>query len=121
MARILVIDDMSATRTTVRRMLQRAGHEVVEAANGREGLKILRDNHVDLVVTDILMPEMEGLETIQEMVRMKSDLPIIAITASSDTPFLKAALKFGAFAGLYKPFQQAELLQAVDEALKSRS
>lgn len=115
MAKILVIDDIDFTRQTICAMLKRGGHEVLEASNGRAGLHAFNSNTPDLVVTDILMPEMEGLETIQKMKNMKPDIPIIAITGSTDSPFMQIALKFGAAKGLYKPFKQAELLSEVSK------
>jgi YesN/AraC family two-component response regulator len=73
----------------------------------------------DLVVTDILMPEMEGLETIRQLKEIEPSLPVIAITGSSDTPFLQVALKLGADCGLFKPFKQAELISTVSTFIDS--
>ena len=115
MARILVIDDIDFTRQTISAMIKRGGHEVLEASNGKLGLLSFEENKPDLVVTDILMPEMEGLETIKRMKHSQPHVPIIAITGSTDSPFMKIALKFGAVKGLYKPFKQAELLSEINK------
>ncbi|MFQ5753085.1 MAG: response regulator, partial [bacterium] len=69
--------------------------------------------------TDIFMPEMEGLETIQKIVKSRPNLPIIVMTGFIGTPFLQAALKFGASYGLYKPFQEHELLDTLNNALNN--
>ncbi len=66
MATILVIDDVNEARATISEMLQRGGYEVIEASNGKEGLIMIDQHAPDVVVTDILMPEMEGLETIKQ-------------------------------------------------------
>lgn len=117
MAKILVIEDQHDVRATIREMLVRGGHEVTEAANGKDGLKMIEKQAPEVVITDILMPEMEGLETIRHIVKTRPLLPVIAYTASITTPYLQAALKFGAVYGLYKPFKQAELLDTVRRAL----
>jgi len=120
MATILVIDDVNDARATIREMLQRGGYEVIEASNGKEGLIMIDQHTPDVVVTDIFMPEMEGLETIQQIVKTRPHLPVIAFTASITKLYLQTALKFGAIAGLFKPFTQAELLSAVHKALGTK-
>ncbi|MFQ5709871.1 MAG: response regulator [bacterium] len=118
MSTILIIDDVAAVRKTVRRMLERAGHEVLEAENGKEGLKAIAQREPDVVILDILMPEMEGIETIRNLSKSNPHLPIVAITASLNTPYLSLALKLGAVYGLYKPFSREELLDALNVALE---
>jgi CheY-like chemotaxis protein len=117
MAKILIVDDVHATRETIREMLERGGYDVIEASNGKEGLKMIEEHAPNAVVTDILMPEMEGLETIKHIVKTRPDLPVIAITASIGSPYLEVALQFGAVSGLHKPFKQAELLSTVQKVL----
>ncbi len=117
MANILVIEDQDNVRATIREMLVRGGYEVTEAANGKEGLQRIEEHAPEAVITDILMPEMDGLETIRHIVKTRPQLPVIAYTASITTPYLQTALKFGAVYALYKPFKQAELLDAVRKAL----
>ena len=98
MARILVIDDEELARFTLREILEAAGHEVVEAANGNEGTAFQRANPCDIVITDMIMPEKEGLETIVELKGEYPDLKIIAISGGGRTrnlDFLKLAGEFG--------------------------
>jgi YesN/AraC family two-component response regulator len=96
-------------------MLSLNGYDVVEAATKNEGIAFYRRYNPDLVLTDILMPEMEGLETIKSLMELSPHLPVIAIAGSSDTPFVDVALKLGASCGLYKPFKQAELIETVSQ------
>ena len=84
MARVLVIDDDSATRSVVCRMVQRGGHAALEARNGREGVQSVNRNRLDLVVTDILMPEQDGVETIRRIRAIDSRLPIIAMSGAAE-------------------------------------
>lgn len=122
MARILVIDDEKLARMALNRMLKAGGHEVVEAENGRQGLSRFEESPVDLVVTDILMPEMEGLETIRELRRRWPEVKIISITGgglANGRDTLRAAKEFGAHAVLAKPFREQEFLKLVEEALQA--
>lgn len=119
MLTILVIDDVDEARATIIKILKKNGYDTLEANNGQKGLQIIRQHAPDLVITDILMPEMEGLETIKQIKKIDPNLPVIAITASMDTPYLQIALQFGAVDGLYKPFRHEELISAVKKALKT--
>lgn len=113
MARILVIDDEELVRFSIADILAEAGHEVFEAENGREGIDVLREQPVDIVITDLLMPEQEGLETITTLRSQWPDLPVIAISGGGRTgnlDFLDSAKKLGASATLAKPFSRDEIL-----------
>jgi CheY-like chemotaxis protein len=113
---ILVIEDDSSLRRTLVRMLVRAGHEVVEAANGKIALEKMAERPVDLVITDLIMPEMEGIETIRALVRLYPSLPIIAMsggTRHSTDSYLRMAEKLGAKRTLAKPFEPRELLESI--------
>ena len=122
MARILVIDDDVDMRALLDEMLRTGGHEVVQAGDGRDGVAKYRSARVDLVITDLCMPNQEGLETIVELRR---DFPGVAIIAMSGKTFartmLSIAIRLGAVETLEKPFQPAELLAAVARALKVES
>ena len=123
MARILVIDDEELARFTLREILEGAGHEVTEARNGNEGLSFQRAQHFDLVITDIIMPEKEGVETIIEIKRDFPDLPVIGISGGGRTrnlDFLKLAKDYGADQILPKPFSESQLLDMVKEVLHAR-
>lgn len=120
MARILVIDDDAAFRKTVRRMLQSGGHEVLEAGDGLAGVAAFKAAPTDVVVTDILMPEGEGMETIGQLRRIQPTLQILAISGSGDAgryDYLAMAERLGANASLRKPFKVDELLDAVARLL----
>jgi len=120
MARILVVDDEELARFTLRDILEGEGHEVTEASNGNEAIASQNANPFDLIITDIIMPEKEGVETIVEMKQDYPDLKIIAISGGGRTrnlDFLKLAKDFGANAILSKPFSEEELLDHVRSCL----
>jgi DNA-binding NtrC family response regulator len=120
MACILIIDDEADLRATMRAALEQDGHEVFEAKNGTGGLALLDKIPVELVITDILMPEKDGLETIVALHRDRPDIRIIAISGGGNdggTRFLSIAEKFGASRILAKPFRRQQLQDAVRAAL----
>lgn len=120
MPRILVVDDDPDIRQMIRMMLEREGHDVVTATNGVEALACYREQPAQVVITDIIMPEKEGIETIREL---RSDFPdarIIAISGGGrigPADYLKMAQMLGAKRAIAKPFDRAELLQAVRDVL----
>ena len=118
MAKILVIEDVDDARNSIRRTLEMYGYDVITAPEGKKGLNLIQENTPDLVITDIFMPEMEGLETIRRIVKSKPNLPVIVMTGSIEPSFLEAGLEFGAVCGLYKPFTPEKLLSAVSKALE---
>ena len=127
MARVEVIDDDQAIRTTIKLLLEREGHEVVLAEDGRKGIEQFRTGEFDLLIVDIFMPGMDGLETIRSIHRMQPDIPIIVIsgygfrTALESVPdFLNMAMKFGAVSSLQNPFRPSQLLSAVAACLQDR-
>jgi CheY-like chemotaxis protein len=120
-ARILIIDDEDQPRRMLQQVLTRAGYEVVEARNGNEGLQRFRARPTDLVITDILMPEKEGLETIIDIRREFPTAKIIAISGggrAGNLHFLDVAQRLGAQRVLQKPFELQEMLAAVQELLQ---
>lgn len=121
MSRILIIDDEQPVRSVFRRALERAGHEVSEAGDGQAGLKQIAQSSFDLVVTDIVMPEMEGVEFIFQVHREQPDLKVIAMSGGgrvAPKAYLDMARAAGAVSVLAKPFTIEALLAAVDAALK---
>lgn len=121
MARILVIDDEPDILLMLKKMLERAGYLVDMAINGNEGLELFNKFPVDLIITDIVMPEKEGLETIREIKRQKPDIKIIAISGGGridSTEYLSSARLFGASRIFQKPFKQKEMISAVKELLE---
>ena len=124
MARILIVEDEKLARLTLRKILQDVGHQVAEATNGVEGLAMFRAAPCDVVITDIIMPEKEGVAMIIELKRDFPDVRVIAISGGGRTrnlDFLKLAEKYGAQRVLPKPFSYQDLVAAVDAVLENPS
>ena len=119
MARILLIDDEATVRATLRDMLEEAGHEVLEAGDGDEGLAVLDANTADAVITDLIMPQKEGIETIREVRARFPTMKILAISGGSagHMDYLEFAQKLGADKVLSKPLDFDELAQTVSALL----
>ena len=119
MSKILVIDDEPDIRAIMCSALEAAGHEVMAFAEGGGAIEHVREEPVDLLITDIFMPDVEGLETIREIRRLRPDMPIIAISGIDieGADYLGVASKFGAAATLRKPFWPADLLDLVSRVL----
>jgi len=120
MAYILIIDDDPSLRTTMRRILERGGHLVQEAENGLTGLAAVEADPPDLVVTDLFMPEKEGIETIVELRDRYPHIGVVAVSGAlggdDGGPLLDAEL-FGADATLAKPFDVQTFLDTVERVL----
>jgi CheY-like chemotaxis protein len=124
MARVLLIDDDDHARMVFRQILERAGHTVLEAADGREGIQLYRQAPTDLVITDILMPEQDGLEIIIALRKEFPEVKIIAISGGGEAgrmDFLYVAERLGAQRTLHKPFGVQELVEAVHDLLLGES
>jgi len=126
-ASVLVVDDEPAVRMTVKLVLERAGHQVSVAADGRAGLAALATGGIDLLVVDLFMPGMDGLETLREVRKRQADLPVIVISGTSlDAPgqtapdFLAMAVKLGAVSSLQKPFKPRDIIGAVEACLDQK-
>ncbi len=122
--RVLIIDDEDDFRGMLRMMLAGEGYEVLDAPNGAEGLRLFSRARVDLVISDIFMPEKEGLETIMEIRNEDPDVKIIAISGGGrqwNLDFLPAAVKFGADAALQKPFMRSQLLETIRDVMGSKA
>ena len=120
MACILVIDDDPDVRSMLADLLQRAGYEVVQGSDGRAAMEVLCRRPIDLIITDIIMPEKEGIETIQELRQVFPEVKIIAISGGgriSPYNYLSLAKAFGAQRIFEKPFVNDEIIQAVQELL----
>jgi PAS domain S-box-containing protein len=114
---LLVIDDDPAVRGFLRQILSGAGYVVVEAGDGKSGMRKIETQGVELVITDLVMPEQEGLETLQRLRVQRPNLPVIAISGAFGGSYLKTARRLGATATLAKPIDPETLLRAVREAL----
>ena len=113
-------DDEAGVRGFLRKVLEQSGHEVIEAADGKQALRQARAGHVDLVITDIIMPEQEGVETIQALRKEMPDIGIIAISGVYQGQFLKVAQMLGPAAALSKPVSAELLLARVAEVLRPK-
>jgi DNA-binding response OmpR family regulator len=120
MARILVIDDEPSVRELLYAILIEEGYEVVEAADGKAGMRLFQESPADLVITDLIMPEKEGIETIMDLRRDFPDVKIIAMSGGGiiqAEDYLGMARGVGAHRGFEKPFGVSDMLKAVRELL----
>ncbi len=124
MAKILIVDDDVAVQATIRLLLERAGHSVITAGDGRKGLAAFEAGMFDLLLLDIFMPGMDGLETMRLIHQQQPRMPIIVISGRPIMPdpaagpdFLTMATRLGAVRSLQKPFRPAALLAAVADCL----
>lgn len=118
--RLLIIDDDDLFRMTLRAIFEDAGFEVVEAPDGNHGIEAFERRPADVVITDILMPEKEGIETILELRRSHPEVKIIAMSGGGEAGnanFLDMAEKLGANRILNKPFTRSDVLNAVEGLL----
>jgi len=118
--RILIIDDETEIRSILSRILTQAGFDVLATANGDEGTRVCRQQSIDMVIVDMIMPEKDGLETLMEIRRNSPKARIIAISGAPRTKVmdsLSVALKVGAVATLAKPFTPKEFLSSVMQNL----
>ena len=123
MAKILVIDDDVIVRETIVQILEDGGHQVVSAEDGKRGMVAFRSERPDLIITDIIMPEQEGIQTITEIRGVQPNAKIIAISGGGrigNTDFLKIARHLGAFDAIAKPFDPDDLLSRVGRCLAGR-
>ena len=121
MAHIVLIEDSNYLRGILKKTLEYEGHEVLDAQDGKEGERLYRERHVDLVITDILMPGKDGLEIIFELRRDFPDIKILAISGGGrigSEQYLDMAKSLGAQDILGKPFKQKDLLESVRKLLK---
>jgi CheY-like chemotaxis protein len=120
MSLILVVDDEEFIRTLIKEVLDRQGHTVITASSGREAFQLCHERSFDLLITDLAMPDMDGLELIRSLRKVHKDVPILAISAFNGR-FLKVATTLGAVGTLDKPFTLIELLTVVNKSLGMQS
>ncbi|MGJ4948335.1 response regulator [Bradyrhizobium sp. HKCCYLS20291] len=125
MAKILVVDDDPVMQMTIERLLEQGSHAVSVASDGQKALARFAEEKFDLVVMDIFMPGMDGLETMRLMLKQAPDTPILMTSGRSHTPnamaepdYLTMATKLGAVSALPKPFKPASLLAMVSDCLE---
>jgi CheY-like chemotaxis protein len=121
MAKLVIIDDDDGFRNTLVRMVRSVGHTATSASDGVEGVAAVRAASPDLVITDLIMPDQDGLETILQLKDEAPDLPIVAMSGDFSSPGLLGRLEFaqalGADAMLEKPFDLFGLLRVIDSLL----
>ena len=120
MVKILIIDDEAPIRKMLKKLLERNEYEVLEAVNGNQGIKLFNEQDPDLIISDLIMPEKEGLETIRELKKLNPDVPIIAISGGGiqdPKMYLDLASKFGAIRTFAKPVDNEILLSTIKEIL----
>ncbi len=118
MSRILVVDDEELVRTLTVQVLERAGYEVVGAGDAQLALDLLEEGRFDLVLSDVVMPGLSGVELLNELRDTQPDLPVLLMTGGSPQPERTTrALELGANGIVYKPYAHSELLEAVRAAL----
>ena len=121
MAHILVADDQEKVRNILKSLFERDGHTVVLATNGKEALQSYQEQPAEIVVTDILMPDMEGIETIRELKRINPNVKIIAMSGGGTieaNEYLEMAVLFGAKQTISKPFDVLEMLEALRSCIE---
>ncbi len=121
MERILIIDDEPQIRSMLRLMLERAGYEVVEASDGIDGIRIYRQNPTDLIITDLIMPNKDGIGMIIDLKKEFPEVRIIAMSGgglNKPEGYLQGAKKLGATYTLTKPIDREEMIKAVKDTLK---
>jgi two-component system nitrogen regulation response regulator GlnG len=118
--KILIVDDEETVRYSFRKLFREPGYTIIEAANGLEALSVLKKDSPDLVLMDIEMPGLNGLEAIQRIKSMKPQLPVIIMTAFGTSERVIAAMKYGAYDYLEKPFDVARLKEVILEAIETK-
>lgn len=116
---VLVVDDDPGVRDVIRSMLESSGYKVHLAENGKEAMRLLKSEPVDLILTDLVMPEQEGIETIKALRRQYPETKVIAMSGAFGGDYLRIAAYLGAHATLAKPIQMDKLLKLVGETLES--
>jgi CheY-like chemotaxis protein len=119
MASILVVEDSDDLRRAVGEILEQAGHEVVLAESGKKAVQLCQEKTFDLVITDLAMPDMDGLELIRSLRTSHPELPVLAMSGTFTGQFMKIATTLGAVGTLEKPFKRALCWQWWTRALGS--
>lgn len=118
---VLVVDDELMVRTTLKKMLERAGHRVLEAEDGVQALEIFETHSPELMICDIIMPNMEGIETLREVKRAYPKVKVIVISGGARTGslnYLSVAEKLGADAVMDKPFGNKKLVDTIADVFR---
>jgi DNA-binding NtrC family response regulator len=120
MAMILIMDDEAQIRKMLKKVLEKNGYDVIEAVNGNQGIKLYKELLPELIITDLIMPEKEGLESIRELKKINPDVKIIAMSGGGIVDpkvYLNLAVKLGAVHTFAKPVDNENLLSTIKEIL----
>ena len=117
MALILLIDDSDFARSLTARVLQKAGHRILEASDGLQGLKLLGSHTPDCIISDLLMPAMDGQKFLLALRAVSLEIPVLVLTADVQDKTRASCLQWGASEVIYKPPREEPLLAAVDKAI----
>jgi len=117
--RILAVDDSTTNIALLAGILEEEGYEVIKASNGKDALKLLLKEHIDLILLDLMMPKIDGYKILEKLKQMdnKKNIPVVVVSARTNTKSIKKALDMGAFDFIKKPVDIVELLSAVNKAL----
>jgi two-component system response regulator PilR (NtrC family) len=118
---ILVVDDEEIMREVITTLLEEEGYRVTSAATGEEGIERVKEDACDLVLLDLMLPAMSGLEALEEIILIDPDIVVVMISAYASIETAVHATKSGAFDFITKPFKNEELLLVVKNGLKKRS
>jgi DNA-binding NtrC family response regulator len=121
MAKILIVDDDPLVVATIKSILKQKSYETASASSGRQAVEILQTDDFDMAICDMIMPDMEGLETITHLKRLKPEMPVIAISGGGRTKnldFLRMAENLGAIDSLSKPFAGPDLMGIVEKYIQ---
>lgn len=120
MARILIVDDEPFIREILRGLLELDGHDIVEAGSGVEALEVFETQHPDVIVSDVMMPEMDGFALLSELQPLIQDrIPFLFVTSHDDPEGVEAAMHAGAFDYIAKPFDPSQVHSVIERALRS--
>jgi CheY-like chemotaxis protein len=124
-ATILLVDDEELLRAGVQEMLEMSGYSVITATNGHEAMACLKQNAIDLVITDLVMPKMDGVDFVEQLRQIWPDVPVIVVSGSTRNIMQRYGIESiqvpGADASLSKPFKGVDLMSQIKELLGARS
>ncbi|MCC3407052.1 MAG: response regulator [Microcoleus sp. PH2017_10_PVI_O_A] len=120
MGLVLIVDDAAFSRRMIRKAIEEAGHQVIEAANGQEGLDMAASKSPDCMMTDLLMPEMDGFALLKALGEKGSKIPVIVLSADIQDSAKQKCEELGAFMMLKKPPKAPEIQAAIQKALDSK-
>ncbi len=117
MSKVLLVDDSMFTRSMLKKLVKEMGHEVVEAVNGREGLDAITREEPDIVITDLLMPEVDGIGLLEGVKEKNIDVPVAVLSANVQDSVREQCIKLGAAEFFNKPPNKEKLKKYIEESL----